>query len=71
MAVTELARQVIVHYYGQQWKKSYFMGCSNGGRQACSQHNVFGSSNSVQGRLGETLWAWQSMAENSRTTAIT
>lgn len=34
MAVTELARQVIVHYYGQPWRKSYFMGCSNGGRQA-------------------------------------
>ena len=34
MAVTELARQMIAHYYGQPWKKSYFMGCSNGGRQA-------------------------------------
>ena len=34
MAVTELARQMIVNYYGQPWKKSYFMGCSNGGRQA-------------------------------------
>ncbi len=34
MAVTELARQMIVSYYGQPWKKSYFMGCSNGGRQA-------------------------------------
>jgi hypothetical protein len=34
MAVTELARQVIASYYGQPWKKSYFMGCSNGGRQA-------------------------------------
>ena len=34
IAVTELARQMIVSYYGQPWKKSYFMGCSNGGRQA-------------------------------------
>lgn len=34
MAVTELAREMIAHYYGQPWKKSYFMGCSNGGRQA-------------------------------------
>jgi feruloyl esterase len=34
MAVTELARQMIVDYYGHAWKKSYFMGCSNGGRQA-------------------------------------
>jgi feruloyl esterase len=34
MAVTEVARQMIVGYYGQPWKKSYFMGCSNGGRQA-------------------------------------
>jgi alpha-beta hydrolase superfamily lysophospholipase len=34
MAVTELARQMIASYYGQPWKKSYFMGCSNGGRQA-------------------------------------
>jgi len=34
MAVTELARQIVVNYYGQPWKKSYFMGCSNGGRQA-------------------------------------
>jgi hypothetical protein len=34
MAVTKLARQMISSYYGQPWKKSYFMGCSNGGRQA-------------------------------------
>jgi hypothetical protein len=34
IAVTELARQVIASYYGRPWKKSYFMGCSNGGRQA-------------------------------------
>jgi pimeloyl-ACP methyl ester carboxylesterase len=34
MAVTELARRIIVNYYGQPWKKSYFVGCSNGGRQA-------------------------------------
>jgi len=34
MAVTELARRMIASYYGQPWKKSYFMGCSNGGRQA-------------------------------------
>ena len=34
MAVTELARQMIVDYYGRPWRKSYFMGCSNGGRQA-------------------------------------
>src|SRR5579862_9479102 len=34
MAVTELARQIIASYYGQAWKKAYFMGCSNGGRQA-------------------------------------
>lgn len=34
MAVTDLARQMIASYYGQPWKKAYFMGCSNGGRQA-------------------------------------
>jgi len=34
IAVTELARRMIAGYYGQPWKKSYFMGCSNGGRQA-------------------------------------
>jgi Tannase and feruloyl esterase len=34
MAVTELARQIVLSYYGRPWKKSYFMGCSNGGRQA-------------------------------------
>src|SRR5579862_2125827 len=34
IAVTELARQIIASYYGQAWKKAYFMGCSNGGRQA-------------------------------------
>src|SRR5580700_83179 len=34
MAVTDLARQMIANYYGRPWKKSYFMGCSNGGRQA-------------------------------------
>src|SRR6202046_3009952 len=25
---------MIQSYYGEPWKKSYFMGCSNGGRQA-------------------------------------
>jgi hypothetical protein len=34
MAVIELARQLVLSYYGRPWKKSYFMGCSNGGRQA-------------------------------------
>jgi len=34
MAVTDLARQMILSYYGRPWRKSYFMGCSNGGRQA-------------------------------------
>lgn len=34
IAVTELARRMIASYYGQPWKKPYFMGCSNGGRQA-------------------------------------
>ncbi len=34
MAVTDLARRMIAAYYGEPWKKSYFMGCSNGGRQA-------------------------------------
>jgi feruloyl esterase len=34
IAVTELARQMIASYYGRPWKKAYFMGCSNGGRQA-------------------------------------
>jgi pimeloyl-ACP methyl ester carboxylesterase len=34
IAVTELARRMIAGYYGEPWKKSYFMGCSNGGRQA-------------------------------------
>jgi len=34
MAVTGLAQQIILRYYGQPSKKSYFMGCSNGGRQA-------------------------------------
>jgi hypothetical protein len=34
IAVTELARRMIASYYGRPWKKSYFMGCSNGGRQA-------------------------------------
>src|ERR1700691_3671366 len=34
IAVTQLARRMIASYYGRPWKKSYFMGCSNGGRQA-------------------------------------
>jgi hypothetical protein len=34
IAVTQLARQMITQYYGQPWKKAYFAGCSNGGRQA-------------------------------------
>lgn len=34
IAVTELARRMIPSYYGRPWKKAYFMGCSNGGRQA-------------------------------------
>jgi hypothetical protein len=34
IAVTDLARRMIASYYGRPWKKSYFMGCSNGGRQA-------------------------------------
>src|SRR5277367_2898897 len=29
IAVTRLARRMIASYYGQPWKKSYFMGCSN------------------------------------------
>lgn len=31
--VTDVARQVIAAYYGQPIKHSYFMGCSNGGRE--------------------------------------
>ncbi len=34
ISVTELARQLIEHYYGRPWRRAYFMGCSNGGRQA-------------------------------------
>jgi hypothetical protein len=34
IAVTELARRMVASYYGRPWKKAYFMGCSNGGRQA-------------------------------------
>jgi hypothetical protein len=30
IAVTEVARQIVVSYYGRPWNKSYFMGCSNG-----------------------------------------
>jgi feruloyl esterase len=32
--VTALSKYVISHYYGSQPAKSYFVGCSNGGRQA-------------------------------------
>ncbi len=32
--VTELARQVLPRYYGTPLKRTYFLGCSNGGRQA-------------------------------------
>ena len=34
IAVSQLSRRIIQSYYGEPWKKSYFMGCSNGGRQA-------------------------------------
>ena len=34
MTVMELAQRMVPFYYGQSWKKAYFMGCSNGGRQA-------------------------------------
>ena len=32
--VTVIAKQIIAHYYGQPAKRSYFSGCSTGGREA-------------------------------------
>ncbi len=32
--VTAVAKQLLQHFYGEAARKSYFMGCSNGGREA-------------------------------------
>jgi hypothetical protein len=32
---TQSAKIVVANYYGQAAKKSYYLGCSTGGRQAC------------------------------------
>ena len=31
--VTQVSRQIAMHYYGEPWRHAYFDGCSNGGRQ--------------------------------------
>ena len=31
--VTQIAKQIVMRYYGRTWRYAYFDGCSNGGRQ--------------------------------------
>jgi len=32
--VTQVSKQIAMQYYGEPWRRAYFDGCSNGGRQA-------------------------------------
>jgi hypothetical protein len=68
-AVTETARvskEVIVAFYGRSPEKSYFAGCSNGGRQANMEawkypedfDGIISGCPSLYAWQGTTAWAW-------------
>lgn len=34
--MTEAAKVIVAEYYGKKAKNSYYVGCSDGGRQGCA-----------------------------------
>ena len=79
-AVTETARvtkEVIAAYYGRAPEKSYFAGCSNGGRQANMEawkypedfDGIISGCPSLYVWRGTMAWAWNVKAEHRAGTA--